>query len=99
LREARNRDYVGQVEKLDRNESYYNMYEAMMTGRDMHTYDRNKPSDSYRDLCNIEHIKAASVAHAVNKLMAKIGRNEKVLVICAAHHMAFGYGMPQRIWK
>ena len=70
-----------------------------MTGRDMHTYDRHKPDDSYRDLCHIEQIKAASLAHAVNKLIAKVGQKEKVLVICSVHHMAFGYGMPSTIWK
>jgi hypothetical protein len=38
------------------------------------------------------------MAHLLNKLIAKAASIDKFMVICGVQHMAYGLGVPERIW-
>lgn len=46
-------------------------------------------------------LRGSSIAHTVNKLYSqkKIGEDAKYLVMCGVGHMAYGFGVPEKIVK
>ena len=61
----------------------------------------NPPQDSHRKPFAAKVIRDCSIAHKVNRILDPEGTNvrvkDSVLVVCAYEHMAFGFGVPQRI--
>ena len=39
------------------------------------------------------------MANKLHKLLNKAGQKEKFLVVCGARHMAYGHGLPERLFK
>jgi uncharacterized iron-regulated protein len=47
----------------------------------------------------VQAIKDSSMAYRIRKILNKAEKDDHVLVICGTGHMAYGCGVPERIWK
>jgi hypothetical protein len=47
----------------------------------------------------VQVIKDASMANRVNTVLKKANEKDKLLIVCSAGHVAYGFGIPERIWK
>ena len=71
----------------------------MITGRNLYAVN-SLPKDDYRKLYLANVLREASMAHKVTELMKTFSsKKDKFLVVCGAGHMAYGYGVPERIWQ
>ena len=43
-------------------------------------------------------IKGASMANQINSIIENADENDSFLAICGIEHMAYGYGIPERIF-
>lgn len=39
------------------------------------------------------------MAYKINQIVTKSDPDDRVLVFCGQWHMAFGYGVPERLWE
>ena len=70
-----------------------------MTGRDMNDKS-TPPADSFRNMFPATVIRDASMAHKVSTLANKVqNENDSFLILCGLSHMAYGIGVPERIWN
>ena len=59
-----------------------------------------KPAEQYRQMFPAQVIRDASMANLINRLMErKENKDDNYLIICGMGHMAYGHGVPERIWK
>ena len=97
LTAAKEKSYVKADEMLQGSNEHYNMFESMITGRDMHN-KLTTPGDQFMKMFPAQIIKDASMAYKVNELL-KVGEEDTTYyVICGNGHMQYGYGVPERIW-
>ena len=97
LTAAKEKAYVRVDEALEGSDEHYNMFESMISGRDMHNKE-TPATDQFRKMFPAQLIKDASMANKVNELL-KIGALDTTYyVICGTGHMQYGYGVPERIW-
>ena len=101
LDEAIARGYVRADEDCAASEAHYNAFEALCTGRNMHD-PSVAPTGLARRLFPAQVIKSCSMAHTVARLVdeadAAPATPSKVLVLCGASHMAYNFGVPERIF-
>jgi len=69
-----------------------------MTGRDLNDSETALKED-FRNMFPAQIIRDASMANKLHKLLRISNSKEKFLVICGARHMAFGHGVPERLFK
>lgn len=101
LDEAVASGYLRPDEDCSGSEAHYNAFEALCTGRNMHD-PSVAPTGLARRLFPAQVIKACSMAHTVAKLVdeadAAAASPSKILVLCGASHMAYNFGVPERIF-
>ena len=99
LEVAKERGFVRADEIASATEEHYAFFEALCSGRAIHDW-APKPTGLARRLFPAQVLKGCSMAHAVNRVVeaAEEERPEKVLVCCGASHMAFGFGVPERVF-
>ena len=98
LAAAKEKGYVKPDEDLEGTDDHYNMFESMISGRDMHNKD-TKPGDQFRKMFPAQIIKDASMAFKVNELLKTCSDDTTFYVICGNGHMQYGNGVPERIWS
>jgi uncharacterized iron-regulated protein len=96
---AKARRYIAEDEKCESSEPHYNYFESMLTGRNMHTMPF--PSSQFRNLFPVQLIKDCSMSLKIHKLLTTVakGPEHKILVVCGVGHMAYNFGVPERLWK
>jgi uncharacterized iron-regulated protein len=92
------RQYISWNEDGLANEAHYNMFESQLTGRNINDLSK-KPDEKYRKLFNAKVLTDASMAHKVNQLLRKADPKDTFLIICGTGHMAYSFGVPERIWS
>ena len=97
LAAAKAKGYVKPDEDLEGTADHYNMFESMISGRDMHNKD-TPPGDQFRKMFPAQIIKDASMAFKVNELLKTSSQDTTLYVICGSGHMQYGNGVPERIW-
>lgn len=98
LAAAKAKGYVKTDEDLEGTADHYNMFESMISGRDMHNKD-TPPGDQFRRMFPAQIIKDASMAFKVNELLKTSSQDTTFYVICGNGHMQYGNGVPERIWS
>ena len=80
-------------------EEHYKYFEALCSGRPMYDWS-TQPAGLARRLFPAQVIKGCSMAHTVSTLLASETTTpaQKVLVCCGASHMAYGFGVPERVF-
>lgn len=86
-------------------DAHYAFFEASCSGRPIHRWS-NKPTGLARRLFPAQVLKGRSLAHRVNRLVEAEeqgrrdggGQDYKVLVVCGASHVAYGFGAPARVF-
>jgi hypothetical protein len=70
LKAAQEKDYVpAGMESLEGSDLHFNMFESMITGRNMH--DENlQPNENFRKIFKAQLIKDVAMAHFTNKLIS-----------------------------
>ena len=68
ISQAIEKDYIPSDCELTGSEFHYNMFESMITGRDMHD-SAIPPNDNFKKIFKAQLIKDFSMAHFVNKLI------------------------------
>jgi len=99
LKEAIAKDYIpADVTSLEGTDIHYNLFESMITGRNMH--DENlKPNDNYKKIFKAQLIKDYAMAHYVCKLLKKDTEEQKYLVIAGNGHQQHYCGIPERVLR
>jgi hypothetical protein len=93
---AKVRHYIAYDEKCIGSQAHYNVFESIISGRNMH--NDSLPSNSVRDIFPMLLIKGASLANKINNILAECNENDTFFAICGIEHMAYGYGIPERIY-
>jgi hypothetical protein len=70
----------------------------MVTGRDMFD-DSIAPSNEYKDFFKEQIFRNISTAHKIFETIKKEEPGDKFLVFCGMGDMAFGFGIPEKLWK
>jgi hypothetical protein len=68
LQAAKSRHYISKHEVCKGSEAHYNVFESMITGRNLHAVN-SLPKDEYRKLYLANVLREASMAHKVTSLM------------------------------
>jgi hypothetical protein len=77
-------------------EKHFDYFEAAITGRKR--FKHRAPSKEYRGLFAAKELRDASIAHKVNTLLDTCDKDDTILVVCDTLFMAYGYGVPVRVW-
>lgn len=90
-------DYLDpETKSFESSELHYNMFEAMITGRDM--YDQSqKPTGQFQNMFPAQLIKDYAMAYKVNKLLKDDTPEQKYLIVAGYGHMEHYCGVPERI--
>ena len=96
---AKARRYIPEDERCDGTDAHYNYFESMLTNRNMHTIPF--PSKQFRNLFPVQLIKDSAMSNKIHKLLAgeAKGPDHSILVVCGVGHMAYTFGVPERLWK
>jgi hypothetical protein len=70
----------------------------MVTGRDMFD-DSTTPSNDYKDYFKEQIFRNTSTAHKIFETIKKEEPEDKFLIFCGMGDMAFGFGIPEKLWK
>ena len=97
LNAAKEKKYVKADETLEGSDEHYNMFESMISGRDMHNKE-TPPTGQFKKMFPAQLIKDASMANKVNELMKVSAPDTTFYIICGTGHMQYGFGVPERIW-
>jgi hypothetical protein len=81
ISKAKMRDYLDQGEICNGSSAHFNMFESMLTGRNMHD-ESSKPDKAHRDAFTIQVLRDTCTAHMVNTLLREKSENDNFLVIC-----------------
>lgn len=95
LAQAKEKDYIPQDADLAGSEEHYNMFESMISGRNMHNKS-TPPGDQFRKMFPAQIIKDVSMAYKTNRLMQE-SPNDRFLLIMGGGHMQYGFGVPERL--
>ena len=102
LHAVRRRDYIKKDEDCDGTEEQYSAFASYITDQPFENDPKkNPPVDSHRKSFAAKVIRDCSIAHKVNRILdpedTGIRPSDSVMVICAFEHLAFGFGIPERI--
>jgi SAM-dependent methyltransferase len=93
--------YIGTNETLAGTDSYYNFFESLLTGRNMHMDPKGDScTDRFRaKMFPAQIIKDASMAWCVQNLEKdfNITGEDRMLLVCGVGHMLYSHGVPERI--
>lgn len=99
IKDAVAKDYLDPETKcFEASELHYNMFESMITGRDMYD-EAQKPTGQFKNMFPAQLIKDYSMAYCVNKLLKADTPEQRYLVIAGYGHMEHYCGVPERILK
>jgi hypothetical protein len=98
MRLAQARQYISPTDKCKGTEEHYNIFEALISGRNP-SDELVKPSLDYMDTFNANVLRISSMAHKVCELHEENDKADSYLVICGRVNMLHGYGLPEKIWK
>jgi arsenite methyltransferase len=86
------------LESIEGSELHYNMFESMITGRNM--YDESlQPNETLRKVFKAQLVKDISMAHRVNQLVETKPSTDRFLVIAGKGHMLHFLGVPERVFS
>lgn len=99
ISEAKAKQYVPHsLTCLEGSIGHYNMFESMITGRDM--YDDNlQPTDQLRKIFQAQLIKDVSMAHRINTLIESQPSTDAFLVIAGKGHLLHFMGVPELVFE
>ena len=58
-----------------------------------------KPDNKYRDIFPAKLLLDQSMAHRIDKIIDSANKADNIMVICGVGHMAYGFGIPELIWR
>jgi hypothetical protein len=98
FKQAQARQYLGTNDSCYGSEDYYSVFESNKTGRNIHVQGP-PPSEKFRSEFGGQCISDASMANLFVALHDEAKENDRFLFIVGVGRMAYGYGIPQRIYK
>lgn len=79
------------------NEFHYNIFESMITGRNMRTEGSSTPpSDQFRGIYQAQLLKDVAMAHKINCLVEE-NPDDRFLVLAGNGHVSHYQGVPERV--
>lgn len=97
VEQAKIRNYLSPFELCKSSDDHYKVFESLRTGKSM-LGQEGTPKDCYRSLFNSFIMRNASMAHKVHKIVATAGHEDTFFICCSISDMAYGFGVPERIW-
>jgi hypothetical protein len=96
---AKSRGYIPSEMEYKFDEKHYNIYESLMTGRDIQDTTKT-PLDKFKGLFSVVQLRCATMAHKINNLLAKADPdNDVIFALCGIESMAYQFGIPKGIWN
>jgi hypothetical protein len=56
------------------------------------------PDENFRKLFHAKVLADASMGHRINQILLKAGRTDRILVLVGVNHVAYGNGVPERVF-